>query len=145
MENRFWDPQGKYKDVFLKEYKHWILEVSFRQHTPGCFIIFAKRQIEKIVDLRDEELIELRVVMTEMQNLLISIPELKPDRFNYMQLGNELHNLHFHGIPRYNSTRNFVGIEWIDENPKSLPIWKTTETDKEIVMKVKEEIQKRLA
>lgn len=145
MENRFWDPQGKYKDAFLKEFDHWILEVSFRQHTPGCFIIFSKRPIERIVDLKSEELFELRGVMDIVQNLLLSIPELKPDRFNYMQLGNELHNLHFHGIPRYNSPRDFIGLKWIDKNPKSLPEWSTEETNREIVMKVKKEFLKRLA
>jgi len=27
----------------LKEYRHWVLEVSYRQHALGCYIIFAKK------------------------------------------------------------------------------------------------------
>lgn len=80
--NRFWDPKGKYKEGFLKEYKHWVLEISFLQHTLGCFIIFAKRNVERISELNNEELSELKTVMSEIEAAVTK--EFKADRFNYL-------------------------------------------------------------
>ena len=102
---RPWDKNNKYTGAFLKEYTHWILEVSYSQHTLGSFIIFAKRSIEKISELESNELLELKTVMCEVENVMGRIDKLKPDRFNYMQLGNALHHLHIHGIPRYKKPR----------------------------------------
>ncbi|MBI2420496.1 MAG: HIT family protein [Candidatus Levybacteria bacterium] len=139
---RIWDPQGKYKDGFLKTYKYWILEISFRQHTLGSFIIFAKRKIERISELENAELIELGEVMKEIEDVVKK--QFRADRFNYLQLGNALHHLHFHGIPRYASSRKFGGRIWIDKSYGHPPVWKKTETNKKLVIKIKEEIQKKL-
>ena len=72
--NRIWDPEGKYQVGFLKEYKHWVLEISFRQHTLGCFIIFAKRKIENISALQKEELEELPLVINAIETPLLNDP-----------------------------------------------------------------------
>lgn len=114
MDVRIWDAFGKYKDGFVKEYNHWVLEVSFRQHTLGCFIIFAKRKIERISELNDEEVVELKNVMKELETTLSEIEDFKPERFNYLQMGNALRHLHFHAIPRYAKPRSFMNKEWID-------------------------------
>lgn len=138
MSLRIWDTKGKYKDGFVKEYTHWILEVSFRQHTLGCFIIFAKRNVEKISDLSNEEIIELRDVTEELEATLSNIEQFKPDRFNYLQMGNALHHLHFHAIPRYSSPRTFFDKECVDGTFGHPPVWSTTEVDKKLVLKIKE-------
>lgn len=140
---RYWDPEGKYKDAFLKEYNHWILEISFRQHTLGCFIIFAKRDVEKISELENRELVELKQVMEDIEDALVN--KFKPERFNYLQLGNELHHLHFHGIPRYKTNRNFSGKVWVDKTFGHPPVWVKRETDIETVLKIKEMVLKSLA
>jgi len=137
MDIRTWDPEGKYLDAFVKEYKHWVLEVSFHQHTLGCFIIFAKRGIERISELKDEEAIELKHVMKEFETTLSNIEDIKPDRFNYLQMGNALHHLHFHAIPRYATVRNFMNKEWQDTTFGHPPVWSKIKVDKEWVLKIK--------
>lgn len=138
MNIRIWDTEGKYKEGFVKEYNHWVIEVSFRQHTLGCFIIFAKRKVERVSELNNDEVIELREVMKELETTLSQIEELNPDRFNYLQMGNALHHLHFHAIPRYASPRNFLNKEWIDTTFGHPPIWSKVEVGKEIVITIKE-------
>ncbi|OIP58024.1 MAG: hypothetical protein COX79_03465 [Candidatus Levybacteria bacterium CG_4_10_14_0_2_um_filter_36_16] len=142
--HRFWDKEGKYRDGFLKDYQYWSLEVSFRQHTLGCFIIFCKRPIEKISELKDKELIELGLVMKKIEDALLKNPTFKPERFNYLQLGNALHNLHFHGIPRYKTKRDFAGKIWKDETFGHPPIWSDEEVNAELVLEIKKEIEKFL-
>jgi diadenosine tetraphosphate (Ap4A) HIT family hydrolase len=145
MADRFWDPEGKYLDGFIKEYNSWILEISFRQHTLGCYIIFSKEKVEKISSLSSDAIQELKIVMGEIESTLQQIPDFYPDRFNYLQLGNGLHNLHFHGIPRYVSTREFAGKQWIDTRWGHPPVWSDKETEKEIVMEIKKKIQETLS
>lgn len=144
MVNRVWDKGNQYKEGFLKEYKHWVLEVSYGQHTLGCFIIFAKREIEKISQLTTEEIDELKNVMKNVEGALMGIKEFKPDRFNYLQLGNFLHHLHFHGIPRYKSPRMFNGQKWTDSTWGHPPVWSETNVGDEVVIKLRDLIKKHL-
>ncbi len=145
MFERFWDPEGKYKEGFLKGYKHWVLEVSYRQHTLGCYIIFAKRQgVERISELDDEELINLRKVMKEIEGALQKIEVFKPDKFNYWQMGNNLHHLHLHGIPRYKNSRFFAGREWIDATYGAPPVWSTNDVGDEVVIMIRKKIKEKL-
>ncbi len=137
MSTRIWDPEGKYKEFFVKEYRHWVLDVSGRQHTLGCFIIFAKRKVERISELTNDEIIELKFVMKELETILSKINNFKPDRFNYLQMGNALHHLHFHAIPRYQSPRQFLGHEWVDTTFGHPPIWSKVQIDMEVISKIK--------
>lgn len=144
MFKKHWDKKNKYTEGLLKEYSYWLLEVSYRQHTLGCFIVFATRPIEKLTQLTDEELLELRIVLTEIETALTSLPDFKPDRFNYEQLGNDLHQLHIHGIPRYSSPRTFGGREWNDETFGHPPVWTFDEASVDLVMQLRDKIKPAL-
>ena len=82
VERSLWDAKNKYPKGFLKEYDHWVLEVSYRQHTLGCYIIFAKRSVEKISELKTEEIDELKDVMSEMETTLSKIDIFIVDNLN---------------------------------------------------------------
>lgn len=144
MVNRFWDKNNRYSQGFLKEYRHWVLEVSYRQHTLGSFIIFSKRRVEKISELNIEELGDLASVMREIEKTLSKIPTFMPDRFNYWQMGNSLHHLHFHGIPRYKTSKIFNGVEWTDETWGHPPIWSALDCDEKLVIDLSEAIKPHL-
>ena len=141
MAKRIWDQKNKYPGAVLKEYQYWVLEVSYRQHTLGCYIIFAKRAIKKISQLKEEGIIELKKVMRDIEKALLKIPIFKPDRFNYWQMGNKLHHLHFHGIPRYAKQRIFAGKKWIDKTWGTVPIWSKIDVNYNLVQKIKKTIK----
>jgi diadenosine tetraphosphate (Ap4A) HIT family hydrolase len=143
-DRSLWDTKNKYTEGLLKEYDHWVLEISYRQHTLGCYIIFCKRSVEKISELKTEEIDELKEVMAEIEKSLLKIDIFKPDRFNYLQLGNKCHQLHFHGIPRYNLPRSFDGKEWIDETVGVVPIWSYQDVGYELVSKLRDVIKPHL-
>lgn len=130
------DPQ--YKNGFLKEYTHWYLVVSFLQHTPGSFIILARREVEKFSDMTPEELAELIVVMKTMEGALQKT--FQPDRFNYLQLGNAYYNLHFHGVPRYATARTFDGKEFVDVNYGRPVVWVREDFDAEYILQMRDYI-----
>lgn len=142
--NRFWDKEGKFEAGFLKEYQHWVLELSFRQHTLGCYILFCKRPTEKMSNLTSEELLELINVMKEMEKLLKNLDGFKPDRFNYLQLGNNWNQLHLHGVPRYAKPRTFAGKEWVDTTYGNPPTWVFEYEDTKTVEIIKRAIISKL-
>jgi diadenosine tetraphosphate (Ap4A) HIT family hydrolase len=142
MNSRFWDPEEKYANGVIKEYKYWNLEVSFRQHTLGCFIIFCKRDIQRISELTDYESNELKLVMKHMERSVVKA--FGAERFNYFQMGNQLHNLHLHGIPRYSSEKSFFDKIWKDNTFGHPPSWTKEEIDNDLVEKIRIEVLKYL-
>ncbi|MFA6295827.1 MAG: hypothetical protein WC663_00560 [Patescibacteria group bacterium] len=145
MFKRFYDPKNKYSKGILKEYKYWIAEVSYHQHTFGNYIIFCKRKgVEKISELKDKELLEFKKVCKEIENALSKNKIFKPQRFNYWQLGNGCHQLHFHGLPRYSKDKKFGNKIFKDKNYGSDPIWTEVEQDDKTVIEMKEAIKKYL-
>lgn len=141
---RPWDPTGTYQEAVLKEYQHWILEVSPRQHTLGSYLICAKRELERFSELSPEELVELIKVMKEIERALEKNPLFKPDRFNYWQLGNAYKMLRFWGMPRYASPREFNNKTWIDTNWGHAAIWSKEDITPQLAEEIKEEIERYL-
>ena len=81
--------------------------------------------------------------MEEREDALLASPDFKPDRFNYLQLGNSLHQLHFHGIPRYSSPRIFAGKKWIDERYGTTPVIipKDQESTEDLVRQIRDTLK----
>lgn len=144
MVNRIWDPKNKYTEGFLKEFDHWIWEVSYRQHTLGCFILFAKRPIERLSQLKPKEMTSLVNVMKEVEETYSRIKTFNPDRFNYWQMGNYLHHLHIHGFPRYKEPRFFNERKWVDRTWGTVPVWSRKNVGHELVAKIRDEIKPHL-
>jgi diadenosine tetraphosphate (Ap4A) HIT family hydrolase len=143
--NRFWDPEGAYSAGTLKEYRYWVLEVNYRQPTFGNFIVFCKREgVQALSELNDEELIEFKLVLNEIESALKQNPNFQPIRFNYWQMGNVVHQLHVHGIPRYEETKEFLGRKWIDADTKKPPVWAYENQSNETVAAFKQEMLKFL-
>lgn len=131
----------EWKQGELKVYDHWISSVSTRQHTLGSCVIKARRQgVERISELTEEELKELTLAMKELEMALQQHPAFVPNRFNYLQLGNSLHQLHFHMIPRYQTNREFAGLVWEDPEFGHPPIFSDFKPDMEIILKIKQEL-----
>jgi len=106
----------------------------------------AKRAgVERISDLSIDELLDLREMMKRIEQALENEPCFRPDRFNYWQMGNALHQLHFHGIPRYRETRDFAGQTWSDSTWGSVPVWSKKDVPHELVVQIRQTIQVSLS
>lgn len=135
-----WDPEGKYSDLTIKEYKYWLVQIQLWKRALGGLMIFLKRPSEKFSDLKTEEFEELKLIMKEMEMAIGQA--FQPDRFNYLQLGNVTTQLHFHCYPRYATSRTFAGVEWVDTTYGSLPTSDKTESTREVAHMVRDEIKK---
>lgn len=133
--NRPWDKNNEFTEGRLFQTDFWTVEISYKQHTPLSYILFLNRKAIRFSDLNQQEISELPVVMKEIESILESHPSLKPDKFNYLQLGNHIEHLHIHGVPRYKSERFFVNKKWVDKTYGNPPQWTTIISDhKEITL-----------
>jgi len=120
------------------------VEVSTCQHTRGCFAVFLRQPKERTSNLSNDEAQDLPVVLRRVETALLSNAFFRPDSFNYLQLGNALHNLHFHRIPRYAQLRVFVGREWIDSSFSMPPLWTFEDVNKELRAEIRQAILQHL-
>jgi diadenosine tetraphosphate (Ap4A) HIT family hydrolase len=131
---RIWDPENKFYEGFIKKYKYWTFEISYRQHTLGSFLIILNRKAERISGLTKEELASLGEIMKIAEEAVDKT--FKPDRYNYLQLGNGVKHLHFHGIPRYETERVFDNEKYIDKSFGLPPTWSYENVPHELVAKI---------
>ena len=98
----------------VKDYSSWTLILAEGQLPLGWCITFLKRHIEFFEELTDEELLELKQVITELKWALGKT--FRPDWFNVMQLGNAENHLHVHLVPRYKEPREYGGRTFADQD-----------------------------
>lgn len=127
---------SNYDAGIIKKYQYWTLSVSFRQPLLGTLVIWANRETEKLTQLSQEELMELQTIMKEAEVLLAKA--FFPERFNYLQLGNNNHHLHIFCLPRYENSRKFSDKTWNDKSWGHFPIWTEEEMSFDFVQMLKD-------
>ncbi len=137
---RLWDPNQQYQQGFLKNYHYWSLEISYRQHTLGSFIIFSHAPLQLMSHMSSSQSRELPIVMHEIETALVENPLFAPNHFNYLQLGNQLKHLHLHGIPRYRTERVFADKTWHDHSFGSPPRWSRADEKDSVVETIATEV-----
>lgn len=138
--DRPWDPLGRYRGTSVARFTHWTLEVSHRQHTLGCVILFANRRVESLHELAPDEWQELHEAIRFTDQVLART--FSPDRMNWLQLGNKVHHLHLHGVPRYALPRPWGNRQWTDAT-YGMPVqWQTEDCDRATVSGVADALRK---
>ncbi|MBI4895881.1 MAG: HIT family protein [Candidatus Aenigmarchaeota archaeon] len=133
-----------YSKLDIKEYKYWKIMLHSNQCYLGTTVIWCKRGIIDFFDMSGAEKKEFWKITKKLRNVIIDL--FNPDLINYVSLGNVTPHLHFKIMPRYKTKRVFKGFDFIDDrwgkNPS--PYNKDFKISEEIMMKLKEEIRKRL-
>lgn len=128
----------------ITESEHWSLILNRNQDLLGkCFLVL-RRHAEEVILLSDEEWLELKEQLKQVTHALISA--FNPDHFNYAFLQNQDRHVHIHIIPRYESNRNYLDIDFrdigypghylISEEPKLLT--------EEIFVSIADELRNRI-
>ncbi len=133
-----------YSRLDIKEYKYWKVMLHSNQSYLGTCVVWCKRDVIDFFDMTEKELEEFWKITKNLRNVINEL--FDPDLMNYVILGNVTPHLHFKIMPRYKSSRKFEGVEFKDErcgkNPS--PYNKDFRIPEETMMKLKEEIRKRL-
>lgn len=137
--NRHWDASNEYTKYDIREYRHWLVTLSTKQHTLGSCIIFCLRSgVWKYSELTTEEVLELVEVKRDLEGLLTK--HFNPDHFNYCQYGNQLKVFHEHVIPRYKKPRREFSRNWNDPTFGTIPKWVYYETKESLLTEIKERL-----
>lgn len=97
------------------ESRFWIWQVHENQSYLGRVVLLLKRDThESCAHCTPEEWSDLRLQFQLYERFISSL--FTPDRMNYGQLGNIFNRLHFHLVPRYETSRTWDGIEFHDHN-----------------------------
>src|SRR5688572_27688099 len=92
---------------------HWSVLVRKGQATLGSLVLAANRNFISASELTPEELAEFPVVVGRLEGALQQAFAF--DKINYLCLMMVDRHYHFHVIPRYETPREFEGVEYKDE------------------------------
>jgi diadenosine tetraphosphate (Ap4A) HIT family hydrolase len=128
----------------IGNYKYWTAKVFFNQEYLGRCIVSCKR--EDALDLTDdslEEREELFIILAQLKKAIKK--SFNNDWINYSFLGNSYRHLHCHVVPRYESSRNFGGMTFVDKRwGKNWLLDEDFKTPAEFLEAVKNKIQENL-
>jgi diadenosine tetraphosphate (Ap4A) HIT family hydrolase len=134
------NPKEEY--LRLKEYKYWTLYIAESQFILGWTYAALKRHIFFFEELTDEELSELKKVISDIKSALDKT--FKPDWFNVMQLGNMTKHIHFQLVPRYKSPRIYDGRTFVDPDWGNMIINRWKPESKEFLTKLANHIKENI-
>lgn len=93
--------------------EHWSVLVRKGQATLGSLVLAANRNFISASELTAEEALEFPAVVGRLEGVLGAAFSF--DKINYLCLMMVDRHYHFHVFPRYESPRQFGGVEWTDE------------------------------
>ncbi len=140
-----------YTKWIVKEYTYWALLIADDdQRYLGRAYAWLVREggMQRFSEITDEELSELRVLMREYEAALERL--WQPDFMNYCWLANLIaqhggHG-HMHFIPRYQSSRTFEGVEFVDDRwGKNFTPGTPMELSPEMYEKIRDALKRELA
>lgn len=104
--------------------RFWIWRLHPNQSYLGRTLFVLRRDLQtSCAECTEAEWISLRLQLVRYERFMAGL--FQPDRFNYSQLGNEWPHVHVHAIPRYETSRQWEGVEFKDtrwgKNPSPKP------------------------
>jgi len=119
--------------------EHWSVLVRKGQVTIGTLVLAANRNFISAAELTPEELAEFPVVVGRLEGALQQAFAF--DKINYLCLMMVDRHYHFHVIPRYETPREFDGVEYTDENWPRFPNLGVPPADEELLVKLRDHLK----
>lgn len=103
----------------IKEYNFWIWSLRKNQSTIGSCILFPKRECYRLSELTKEELTEMKLIYSEIENTLYKV--FQYTNINYLTLMMVDPIVHTHILPRYKKALTYRGSVYGDDNYPHIP------------------------
>ena len=108
-----------YPATLLKEWDHWLLLLRPAQPTLGSCILAAKSDATAFGDLNPSAYAELATITKEIETTLHQTVDYT--KINYLMLMMVDPHVHFHVIPRYQGSRTFDDVDYVDAGWPATP------------------------
>lgn len=139
---REFDKKFKVKELEVFETKYWIWSVRPVQTTIGSGILSLKRECLHFSDLKQEEFSDLYNIISIIESSLKR--SFGYEIINYLMLMMEDKQVHYHVIPRYSSSMEFLGSIWKDNGWPGIPELVGVEPKDDILERIRVEIKKHM-
>jgi len=135
-----------YEQLKIKKFEQWDLYLHKNQfpYIGRCYAWAIRPEADKVSDMNTHEREELfTIVIPSWEKAIKEIyGEIRP---NIAILGNETPHLHAHLIPRFQTPRQFHGIEFTDPNPKgNYAPYPKKDIPLEILLRIRDEIRAKI-
>ena len=128
-----------YPDTLIAEYDHWVVLLRPSQVTLGSLVLAAKSDATAYGQLPPAAFSEQANIVAAIERRLKAFTEY--ERINYLMLMMVDPNVHFHVIPRYEGTRTWAGVDFLDAGWPGPPrLDAATVLDPAIQRKMKDEV-----
>jgi diadenosine tetraphosphate (Ap4A) HIT family hydrolase len=114
--------RNKFRVADLRVFSNgaWTWSVRPEQPTLGAGIISLNRFALHLSDVTAEEMYQLSELIIILEKTIKGV--FNHNIMNYLMLMMVDHHVHYHVIPRYDGTRQFAGLEWVDNGWPALPV-----------------------
>ena len=130
-----------YPDTLLGDYDHWVVLLRPQQVTIGSLVLACKGAVSSMADLAAEAYAELPKPTGDLQSALKAA--FAYDKINYLLLMMVDPQVHFHVIPRYESSRRLAGHTYDDPFwPGPPDVRQSLEIDEESLATLYDELKK---
>jgi diadenosine tetraphosphate (Ap4A) HIT family hydrolase len=104
--------------TLVREFDHWVVLLRPAQVTLGSLVLAAKSDATAFGDLPPAAFAELKQATAAIEHALTRFVGF--EKINYLMLMMVDPHVHFHVIPRYEGTREWLGQNFADEGwPKT--------------------------
>ena len=117
----------------------WSVLVRKGQSTLGSLVLAANRNFISASELTAEEAAEFPLVVGRLEGALHQAFNF--DKINYLCLMMVDRHYHFHVIPRYETPRQFEGVEYIDESWPRFPNIGAPPADDELLLRLRDHLR----
>jgi diadenosine tetraphosphate (Ap4A) HIT family hydrolase len=124
-----------YPESLIKDYTHWVLLLRPQQVTLGSLVLIYKFKADALSQINTEAFSELKVITTEIEHHLKHCYSY--DKINYLMLMMVDRDVHFHVLPRYEHSRVFNKVEFIDTGwPGPPDLSKINQTEESVKLSI---------
>lgn len=108
-----------YPGTLLAEFEHWVVLLRPAQPTLGSLVLAARSDATEFSALPAQAHAELAAVTKAIESALRNFVDYA--KINYLMLMMVDPNVHFHVIPRYEGSREWNDVEFVDVGWPKLP------------------------
>tara|TARA_B110000003_G_scaffold229511_1_gene231334 strand:- start:471 stop:1340 length:870 start_codon:yes stop_codon:yes gene_type:complete len=108
-----------YPKTVIKEYLNWVLLLRLEQYTLGSLVLVHKKPTNQFSDISNDAFNEYNQISKEIEYHLSNL--FNYDKINYMMLMMKDPDVHYHIIPRYKKSIDFLGNAFIDHDWPGVP------------------------
>lgn len=123
------------EQLTVSDFNYWVVSIRPHQPTLGSLVLSLKRTCASLGEIRPEEAAELAEVFKTMESKLKKV--FNYDKINYLCLMMVDHHVHFHVIPRYDTSQQLGEFILKDTGWPGPPILTAFTDNEQLLLKIK--------